>query len=91
MRTEKWGRKRNFHESKRNPSSSNLLRTARRIGETKGGESRSEELVPGHVTDNEDVNHMLSLVREARREETTRRRRREKGGEKEREGARGCF
>lgn len=45
---EKWGRKRNFHESKRNPSRSNLLRTAGMKNREKGPERKrkNEELVP---------------------------------------------
>lgn len=69
------------YESKRNPSRSNLLRTARTKDTGQRG-ARAKNWRPS-VTDNEDVNHMLSLVREGRRKET-RLRHREKGRERER-------
>ena len=58
-------RKRNFHESKRNPSKSNLLRSAgtKDLGQRRA-RAKNWRL---SVMDNEDVNHMLSLVREGRR------------------------
>lgn len=66
-------------------------RQERRIGDRGKEGQGTKNWCPG-VTDNEDVNHMLSLGREGRRKETaTRRRRREKGREKGRAGARVCF
>lgn len=68
----KWERKRNFHQGKRNSSRSNLdlLQTAG----TKNGKRESKKSRWPGVTDNEGVNHVLSLASRRRREGERRRR-----------------
>jgi hypothetical protein len=68
---QKRGRKRNFHEGKRNSSRSkhDLLRTTGTKNEEDGRER--QEILLSDVTDNEGVNHVLSFARGGKRRETT--------------------